>query len=143
MRISRRSDCCIRVCISHQSYHSIWISSSVFFWLLNSQRTRQTTYIPSRSLKTTSEVQSEHTRSFHYIDITQFVFPLSNSILPHQPSPYYVSFPCKKKPAFYYVFYPHCPTLLRWIHMELDATDSEFSTQFFRALYFSTNTIRF
>ena len=96
MRISRQSDCCIRVCISHQSYHSIWISSSVFFWLLNSQRTRQTTYIPSRSLKTTSEVQSEHTRSFHYINITQFVFPLSNSILPHQPSPYYVSFPCKK-----------------------------------------------
>ena len=41
-----------------------------------------------------------HTRSFHYIDITQFVFPLSNSILPHQPSPYYVSFPCKKNLHF-------------------------------------------
>ena len=37
----------------------------MFFPLLFSQRTCQTTNIPSRTMKTMSKVQSEHTQSLH------------------------------------------------------------------------------
>ena len=43
-----------------------------FFQLFYSQHTRQTTYIPSRTMKTTSKVQSEHIQSLHYMNSRQF-----------------------------------------------------------------------
>ena len=64
----------------------------------------------------------------------------SNSILPLKNSLRHVLFPCKQ-PIFYHVFYRHCPTPTKQIHMEL--SDCEFFSQFSRILTFSTNKIRF
>ena len=53
----------------------------MFFPLLFSQRTCQTTNIPSRTMKTMSKVQSEHTQSLRYANIRQF-FTCLNCIPP-------------------------------------------------------------
>ena len=53
----------------------------VFFRSFISQRIRQTTNIPSRTMKTTSKVRSEHTQSLHYMNITPF-FTCLNFIPP-------------------------------------------------------------
>ena len=53
----------------------------MFFPLPFSQRTCQTTYIPSHTMKTTSKMQSEHTQSLHHMNIRQFITCL-NCILP-------------------------------------------------------------
>ena len=92
--ISQKSDCRIGVCISHysdcrirvlsRSNHSVFLQMmswiirlckgvrKVFFSLLYPQDTRQTNYILSRTMKTTSKVQSEHNQSLHYMNIKQF-----------------------------------------------------------------------
>ena len=49
-----------------------FLSSNMFFPFLYSQLTLQTAYIPSRTKKTMSKVQSEHTQSLHQINIRQF-----------------------------------------------------------------------
>ena len=54
---------------------------SIFFRSFFSQRIRQTTNIPSRTMKTTSKVRSEHTQSLHYMHITPF-FTCLNFIPP-------------------------------------------------------------
>ena len=53
----------------------------VFFRSFISQRIRQTTNIPSRTMKTTSKVRSEHTQSLHYMNIAPF-FTCLNFIPP-------------------------------------------------------------
>ena len=52
-----------------------------FFLLLNSKLKRETTYVPSRSMRTTSKDQSEHTQSLYYTNIRQF-FTCLNHIPP-------------------------------------------------------------
>ena len=63
------------------SFHCIIFKLKCVFPLLFSQRTCQTTYIPSRTMKTTSKMQSEHTQSLHHMNIRQFITCL-NCILP-------------------------------------------------------------
>ena len=51
------------------------------FLLLNSKLKRETTYVPSRNMRTTSKVQPAHTQSLYYTNIRQFSTCL-NHILP-------------------------------------------------------------
>ena len=52
-----------------------------FFPLLNSKLKREATYVPSRSMRTTSKVQSEHTQSLYYMSIRKF-FTCLNHVPP-------------------------------------------------------------
>ena len=54
---------------------------SSLFPLLNSKLKREATYVPSRSMRTTSKVQSEHTQSLCYMSIRKF-FTCLNHIPP-------------------------------------------------------------
>ena len=67
-----------KVCVY---FHCIILKLNIFFPLLFSQYTCQTTYISSHTVKTTSKVQSETTQSLHYMNIRQF-FKCLNCILP-------------------------------------------------------------
>ena len=113
------------------------------FPLLYSQSTCQTIYILSCTMKTTSYSKSNWNIPNHCttwtlgnFSCTWIVFHQSNSTLPHWISLCRaLSFSCKQ-PAFYYVFERRCPTPLKKIHMELNATDIKFSTQFSRVWLF-------
>ena len=67
-----------------------------FFLLLNSKLKRETTYVPSRSMRTTSKVQPAHTQSLYYTNMRQFstclnhILPINYTLLHH------VSFPHKQ-----------------------------------------------
>ena len=68
--------------------HETWLiirnplnSLRIFFLLLNSKLKRETTYVPSRNMRTTSKVQPAHTQSLYYTNIRQFSTCL-NHILP-------------------------------------------------------------
>ena len=68
--------------------HETWLiirnplnSLRSFFLLLNSKLKRETTYVPSCSMRTTSKDQSEHTQSLYYTNIRQF-FTCLNHIPP-------------------------------------------------------------
>ena len=98
----------------------------MFFPLLYSPLTRQTTCIPSfvpwKQRPKSNKKKPNHgtTWTLGNFSCAWIVFHQSNKTSLH-----HVPFPCKQ-PAFSHVFKPHCPTLLRKIQMRLTATNNEF-----------------
>ena len=105
-------------------------SFEMCFPLLFSQRTRKTTFIPSRTMKTTSKVQSKHTQSLHYMNIEQF-FTCFSCIPPIKFHLATLSFALSRV-IFLWTTCIWSRTLTALsnptgkIHMELNATDIEF-----------------
>ena len=69
-----------RKAVSHETWLIIR-NPTYCFLLLNSKLKRETTYVPSRNMRTTSKVQPAHTQSLYYTNIRQFSTCL-NHILP-------------------------------------------------------------
>ena len=113
----------------------------VFFRSFISQRIRQTTNIPSRTMKTTSKVRSEHTQSLHYMHITPF-FTCLNFIPPIKFHWSILDYALSRAISWWTTYIlSHILTVLsnpteKKNYMKLNATDSGYFTQFSRVLTF-------
>ena len=111
------------------------------FLLLYSQHTQQTTYIPYRTMQTTSKVQSERTKLQHLLTVRQFFTCLNCISLIKFHFSTIDLFPCKQ-PAFYHVFLPHRSTTLKkftWDQMPLIVKFSRNSPAFY--LFYKSNLL--
>ena len=101
----------------------------MFFPLLYSQHTCQTTYILSYTTKTMSKVQSEHTQSLHYKNIRQF-FTCLNCIPPVKFNFGLPSIMCHfLVNNLHFITYSNCIVWPHWKKFTY-TTNIEFSTQF-------------
>ena len=148
--ISHQSDCRIRVRISHQSYHSNWKACTnhcvwVFFLLTNDvmesgvvhKGSHLTFFIIwklkrvfSAPLLTTHTPNNWYSITYHETNVQSPIrtYPII-ALNEHQAILHLLELYSINQIHFATLaFAPQCPTLLKKIHMELNANDSEFST---------------